>query len=61
MAEKITTEMLAAGNDALADYWVALTTSECGLILFPEVVAAIYRAMDEARARRQPQTLADSA
>jgi hypothetical protein len=61
MAEKITTEMLTAGNDVLADYWAALTTSECGLVLFPEVAAAIYRAMEEARAADQPQTLADSA
>jgi hypothetical protein len=61
MAETITDEMLAAGNDALADYWVALTTSTCGLTLFPDVVEAIYRAMEDAKARSQPQILADSA
>jgi hypothetical protein len=53
--------MLAAGNDALADYWVALTTSDCGLTLFPDVVEAIYRAMEDARTGSQPQTFADSA
>jgi hypothetical protein len=57
----ITDEMLAAGNDALADYWVALTTSDCGLTLFPDVVEAIYRAMEDARTGSQPQTFADSA
>jgi|HubBroStandDraft_3_1064219.scaffolds.fasta_scaffold4707095_1 hypothetical protein len=66
--DEITIEMLSAGNDALADYWVELTTAECGLSLFPYVVAAIYRAMEQAKAQSltleetpQPQTLADSA
>jgi hypothetical protein len=61
MADAITDEMLAAGNDVLADYWVSLTTSERSLVLFPEVVMAIYRAMEDARVCDQPQTLAESA
>jgi hypothetical protein len=60
MTEKITTEMLTAGNDVLAEYWAELTTSECGLVLFPDAVTAIYRAMEDARVRGQPQTLAES-
>jgi hypothetical protein len=48
---EITFEMLSAGNDTLSDYWVELTTSECGLSLFPQVVAAIYKAMEKARSQ----------
>ena len=65
MNKELTSEMLSAGEDALSDFWVELTTSECALALFPSVVAAIYLAMDDAKEPKsrdaaQPHTLADS-
>lgn len=45
----ITPKMVSAGNDVLSEYWVELTTSECSIAVFPEVVSAIYSAMENIR------------
>jgi hypothetical protein len=50
--------MLDAGCEIMAERWVELTTRG-GLAAIPDVVSAIYEAMDSAR--RQPQILADAA
>jgi hypothetical protein len=55
---KITAAMVDAGCEIMAERWVELTT-QSGLDAVPDVVSAIYEAME--CARDQPQTLADAA
>jgi hypothetical protein len=50
MPKNPSSEMIAAGEDALAKHWVELANSDCALALFPSIVAAIY---DQWKARNQ--------
>ena len=58
----VTPAMIVAGNDAIAGFWVDLTTDR-GLAAIPDAVIAAYKAMELARRQTEghPHTLADCA
>jgi hypothetical protein len=46
---EVSDEMIEAGGDIIAKYWVELTTSPLALSAVPDLVTKIYVAMEAAR------------
>jgi hypothetical protein len=49
-----TDEMIVAGSDVVSDFWVRLTGPASDMSVIPEIVEAVYDAMEQARVSPKP-------